>query len=195
MKTLIPLLALCLAVSSAEAQTPKRKPGQAQTPPAQLPPPTYELRPKVEALLSGYEFEPRKDDWERLGPGALDVLVAIANDEKALPSRRQRAIASMNHFDDASVSVKLASFADSTTLEPRLRATAAQVLLQRDGEKALPKVAPLLSSPDPLIRENAAKSIAKVGTPNARKTLESRLEKEQDAAVREAIQQGLSSPR
>ena len=192
MKTL--LIALLIA-SPALAQL--KKPGQPHKAPVvtETPPGPEQLRPKVEALLKGYEFEPRKEDWEKLGPGALDVLVAIASDEKLLPSTRSRALASMNHFPDAKVSATLATFATSTKLQPSVRATAAEVLVARDGQKALAKVSPLLSASDPLLRETAAKSIARLGTPEARKTLESRLEKDQDPAVREAIQRGLAPSR
>lgn len=190
-------LAIALLSLTAAAQAPLKKPGQAQTPPKEAPPPPgpAELKPKVLALITGYELEPKREDWDKLGPKALDVLVAIAQDDTALPSTRTRAIASMNHFDAPSVSTHLATFASQKTLPWRLRATAAEVLVARDGEKALPQVAPMLSSADPLVREAAAKSIARLGTATARKTLESRLEKEEDAAVREAIQQGLRSPR
>lgn len=200
MKTIpftVAVLALCvLATPSAFAQA-KKKPGQPQQPPAYSPPPPgpAELRPKVEALLGGYEFEPTKAHWDKLGPSALDVLVAIANDNSALPSRRARAIASMNHFDGAAVSGNLITFTQSSSLPPTLRATAASVLVAREGDSALPTVTPLLSSSDVRVREMVAKSLARLGTADARKSLESRRDTEQDPAVREVIQRGLAPSR
>lgn len=193
----VAVLSLLILTPSAGFAQAKAKPGQKEAPkPFSAPPPgRSELRPRVEALLGGYEFEPSKQDWQRLGPDALNVLVAIANDDKQLPSRRARAIASMIHFEGPAVSANLATFTDSKTLPMTLRATAAEVLIARDGEKALSRVSPLLSATDPRVRETVAKSLGRLGSADARKTLASRLEKEQDPAVREAIQQGLAPSR
>lgn len=150
------------------------------------------LRDAVDALLSGYERVPTEEDWKRLGPDALGVLEQIYNDPAALPSRRTRAVASMAQVDNPEAVSRLKAIVGDSAADPQYRSTAALALAYRTGEKSLPEVQPLLDHQDPRLRDAAARALGRVGTEDARKFLEERLGKEEDPAVREAIQQSLT---
>lgn len=188
-------VALCALVAfTASAQT-KKKPGHPAPVPVNSPPPPgpENVRAKVETLLSGYEYVPTNEDWKRVGPGALDVLVQIANDPAQLPTRRTRAVASMAQVENPKATDTLLTLANDSKVEVRYRSTAVEALGAKLGDAALPKVSPLLNAKDAELREASARAIARMNTADARKTLESRLEKEQDPAVRDALQRGLKT--
>lgn len=192
------LLVLCcalLAVTASAQTSTKKKPGQQAPAPviAPKPPGPEELRPKVEALLNGYEYVPTAEDWKRLGPNALTVLQDIAKDTTQLPTRRTRAVASMGQVDNPNAGQTLTAMVSDVKVDARYRATAIEALGARLGDKALPTVKPYLSATNVELREATARTLSRMTTPDARKSLESRLEKEQDAAVREAIQRGLKA--
>ncbi|MFL5318668.1 MAG: HEAT repeat domain-containing protein [Myxococcaceae bacterium] len=190
----LPVVICCaLMAVSASAQTAKKKPGQKAPPPidAPTPPGPDDVRAKVMALLSGYEYVPTAEDWKRVGPGALDVLAEIAADSTQLPTRRTRAVACMGQLDTPKASERLTTLVTNEKLEPQYRGTAIEALGAKLGDKALPTVKPFLTASNAELREATARTLSRMKTPEARKTLESRLEKEQDAAVRDAIQRGL----
>ncbi|MGQ0507577.1 MAG: HEAT repeat domain-containing protein [Myxococcaceae bacterium] len=151
-----------------------------------------ELRPKVEALLNGYERIPTDEDWKRLGPNALQVLEQIYADPAVLPTRRTRAVASMAQVDNPAAAERLRSILKDTQADVQYRSTAAQALSARLGPDAVPDLNPSLSDKDARVREGGAKALSRVSGPEARQLLEDRLGNEEDPAVREIIQQSLT---
>jgi HEAT repeat protein len=150
------------------------------------------LRGKVEALLTGYEYVPTAEDWKKLGPGVLPVLEAVFRDAKALPTTRMRAVSSMAFVEDPLAVTTLKTIAAETQTEARYRAKAVLALGQLGGAEAITSLSPVLESPDTTMREAAARALGQAGGPEARRILEGRLEQEEQAEVREAIQQSLT---
>jgi hypothetical protein len=80
---------LCIALLATPK--PRTQPPQ----PASSAPPQLsqaEVRERVEAYLGSIDTPITPDNWRALGPQAADVLEPIANDPKAFPSERARAL-------------------------------------------------------------------------------------------------------
>ncbi len=166
--------ALLLCATGCASQASKQAAEEARAPapsPAKAP---GELRPKVEALLSGYERIPTDEDWKRLGPEALGVLLQIYQDPAQLPSTRTRAVASLAQVDNPAAVDALKAIVADAAIEAQYRSTAVLALGARTGEKALPQLQPLLEDKSPQLRDAASRAIGKVGTQEARKSLEER---------------------
>ncbi len=183
-----------LVASSGCANQSSKAPAADPKPPTQSPAAKSQedLKARVEALLSGYEFVPSEEHFKPLGPQALTVLEQIFNDPSALPTRRNNAVAAMALVDNPAAESKLRAIVTDPKIDLQLRSTAAMALAHRTGEKALPDLLPLLDAEEPRLRDAAARAVGSVGTPGAKKALEDRLGKEEDPSVREAIQQTLT---
>lgn len=151
-----------------------------------------DLRQRVEALLSGYERIPTEEDFRPLGPGALVVLEQIFLDPARLPTQRTRAVASMALVESPQAEQKLKEILSDPKIDVQYRSTAVLALAHRSGAGALGELRPLLEDKDASLRHAAARALGRVGTLQARRSLEERLGKEPDPAVREAIQQSLT---
>jgi hypothetical protein len=150
------------------------------------------LREQVEGLLNGYERMPTDEEWKRIGPDALGVLEQIYLDATALPSRRTRAVASMAQVDNPAAADKLKEILQDGRVDVQYRSTAALALGSRMGSSAVPALEPALKDRDGRVREASARAMARLGSPEARRSLEEQLAKEEDPAVREVIQQSLT---
>ncbi|MBI3185838.1 MAG: HEAT repeat domain-containing protein [Myxococcales bacterium] len=171
--------------------TQNSRPPEEARPPAP-PPKPQDMKVRVLALISGYERVPTEEEFKELGPGALAVLDELYADASQLPTTRTRAVASMALVDNPEAEKRLQDLVADPKVDVQYRSTAVAALAHRAGEKALSTLAPLLESEEPRMRDAAARALGRIGTAEARKTLEERLGKEQDAAVREAIQQSLT---
>jgi HEAT repeat protein len=179
------LPALACASSSAAAGTPIA-PGPATT--ATL----ADLRPRVVALLSGYEAVPTAEQWKALGPEALTILRQLASDPAELPTRRARAVAGMAYVDNPTASDVLKSFATDDNALPLVRKSAVLALAVRDGTNAVPVISGLLADKDQDVRTGAARALGNTGGPAARSALQGRLDAETDSHVRDEIQKALA---
>jgi HEAT repeat protein len=179
------LLISVLLAPLACASKPTDKPAAAALDPK-------DVRARCQTLLSGYERVPTEADFAPLGAAALPALEAIRADPASLPTTRSRAVSAMGLLKDPAAVERLKGLAADAELEESQRSAALLALAHRAGEGALPQLAPLLDDPNPRLRDSAARAVARVGTPDARKSLEGRLEKESDPGVREAIQQNLT---
>jgi HEAT repeat protein len=150
------------------------------------------MREQVDALLNGYERIPSDEDWKRLGPGALGTLEQIYADPNAFPTRRTRAVASMAQVDNPAAVERLKAILQDDRADPQYRSTAALALGARIGNEAVPSLEPALKDRDTRVREASARAMARLGTPEARRSLEAQLENEQDPLVREVIQRSLT---
>jgi hypothetical protein len=188
--------ASCAAVLLFSAQgcaTQAPKQAEEAKPAGSTPSDPAQMRKKVEDLLSGYERIPKQEDWHRLGPDALAALEAIYRDPDALVSRRTRAVASMGQVENPKAEETLRSIIQDPKADVQYRSTAVLALSYRLGPSAaVPQVEPLLESKEPAMRDAATKALGQLGTAEARKSLEDRLGKEEDPAIREAIQQTLT---
>lgn len=158
-------------------------------------PRTRDLEASVEALLNGYERVPDAEDWKALGPQAYTVLDRLIASPDTLPSVKSRAISSLALVQNPEALPRLEGLVQDGSLTPHLRAKAVLALASRAGQPAQPLIAPLLENPAVQVREAAAQALGRFGSPTSRKALETRLAKEKDVAVREAIESGLSRTR
>ena len=188
------VLALGLAISLYPAlgcATPPRTPAEEPAPLTQsrAAQAQSDVRARVESLL---DRAAPAQDWKPLGPDALRVLEQLFNDPATQPERRARALAAMGLLDVPEAPARLAAIVQDKHLDPPSRAQAAAVLARRGGDAVAPALKAALSDPAPKVREAVARALSGVATDQTRLVLEERLSEEEDAAVREAIQQALT---
>ena len=177
---------VCVSGCATSAKPAAEEPARAA--PAPLDPQAVSER--VDALLSASERAASDDEWQRLGPEGLSALERIYADPGSPLSRRARAVSAMGQIGTVPAQARLqAIVADE---KAPLRTTAVLALGRCAPERAVPQIAPLLESGDPLLRDAAAQALGRVSTPEARRALEDQLGKEQDPRVREAIQHSLT---
>jgi HEAT repeat protein len=162
-------------------------------PSASAQPPRQALREEASRLLEAPSaLQPQEADWAPLGPDALGLLEEIAANPKAPLELRSRAIAAMAVIAHPEASSRLQALVESSRTPPPLLAAAVLALGRRTGVLAVPTLAPLLAHPSEKVRQAAAHTLGRLGSPEARRLLEERLPLEEEPAVREVIQQGLT---
>jgi HEAT repeat protein len=149
-----------------------------------------EVRERVQNLLS--EPSASAADWKPLGPGALLVLEQTISDARAPAAARGRAVEALALVDNAEATAKLKSIAQNGKVRPPLRSKAVAALAEREGAACAQPIKPVLSDPNRQLREQAVRSLASVGGPDARAALEERLPREEDARLRELIQRSVA---
>ena len=148
------------------------------------------LRSRVIDLLSGVEYAPTAADWAALGNGASDELLAVARDAGRSPTQRGNALVALGYFPGSEARSYLSSLVRDAGAESLLRRKACIGLANAYKGEAVADLAVALESSDTQVRIYAAKALGLVGSAGA-STLESRLGKEADASVREAINHAL----
>lgn len=138
---------------------------------------------RVQAMLGAYEAMPSRDEWVRLGPEVVPIVIAISKDADAPTFRRVRALTVLGHFATADALARLATVA-SADASPSMQRTAVLALAKAAPDAAMPIIAAALGSPDPFLRQTAAKALGSIGTPEAAAQLRGLLARETDAAVR-----------
>lgn len=172
-------------------------PLQAAPPPSTLEAPArprspLEVRSAVVSLLERPGAFPYESEWKPLGPAALGVLEELAANPEAPAPQRSRAVAFMAAVDHPEASGRLRALLEDTAALPSLRASAATALGLRTGSEAVATLLPFLQDSSAPVREAVARSLGRLGSPQARQALEDRLTLEETLLVREALQQGLT---
>jgi len=173
---------------ATQARAPANQGPAAVESPAELN--KVEVRERVQNLLS--EPSASAADWKRLGPGASIVLEQTIKDARAPAATRGRAVDALAQVDDAEAAAKLESIAQNGKVGASLRSKAVAALAEREGPASAQPIKPVLSDPNRQLREQAVRSLASVGGPDARAVLEERLPREEDARLRELIQRSLA---
>jgi len=163
--------ALLLALTAVASAAPPRAP-----------------RTEVERLLAGIERAPTRAEVERLGPGAEETLIAIADDPRTSRLRRMRAIYALGFrpseaaraYAEAVLAEKGAAGEGADTLD----AAAALAALAPYGEEALPTALRYLTHASGDVRQAAAALIGAWRAPSAEGLLRARLAVERDPGVR-----------
>lgn len=141
-------------------------------------------RRTVILLLSGYEYEPTLEDWERVGPDANRILVDVIGDRMLRPSLRLKALASLAWFPSkrsrAVLDEKLHG-GESTDIERRV---ATRTLALAFGAEVVPDLQHFLQSPDRSRRESAIRALGLIRTERVRGILRTHLEGEEDLDLR-----------
>jgi len=172
-----PLLLACL-VSAACA----RSMGPARTP--------SEARTRVATLLDAPDAG--APDFAAVGPEAVAALQTELLDTQANDARRLAAARALAGLPGKTGLAALGDSVGSPRLTPALRDAAAEELGSHDREEAVARLGPLLGAPDPSVRSAAARGLGRAGGAAARKSLEDRLEREEDPGVRERLQASLA---
>jgi HEAT repeat protein len=159
-----------------------RSTGPARTP--------EEARARVRELLR--QPDAGSADFRAVGPEATAALESVLTDPQAPESERTAAAAALGALPSQAGLPALARAVGASGLSPSLRDGAAEQLGAGDREQAVAQLAPLLDSSDPAIRGAAARGLGRAGGAAARKSLEDRLEREEDPGVRERLQAALS---
>ena len=175
MRRILPMVAICLVVGFVDIAAAQQT----------------QVAKQVDALLGGIEYVPKASEWTALGPEAAQVLVSIAKAKQERPSRRARAISALAHFPTPETRTFLETIASDPTLKTVLRRKALRALSHAYQGEALAFVQGFVAVEDKHLREAAVKSLAEIGTPQARLILEERRKVESAAFVRETIEKSL----
>jgi HEAT repeat protein len=131
-------------------------------------------------------------DFRAIGPEAPAALESVLADARAPEADRAAALSALGAVPDSAGLPALARAVNAPGLSPSLRDGAAELLGTRDREQAVAQLTPLLGSADPAVRSAAARGLGRAGGSAARKSLEDRLEREEEPSVRERLQAALS---
>ena len=177
----------CLLSACATPQRPADEPSPlTQSPASQRLAP---LRQRISGMLPGA----RPEEWKRLGPDALIVLQQIVNDPATYPEQRAQALRALPLADSPDARGVLEAYARDAHQDPATRAGALDATLSLPPPPDNTLGRGMLDDPAPPVRAAAARVVAKLGGAGAREALEARLEKEEDAAVRQEVQRGLTA--
>ena len=171
MRVLLPALALTL-IACAHAQNG--------------PPPP----PRVDEVLATDHVDP--STIRAMGPDAEPAFVAAAEDRTRSTAQRARALHALAYIANAEAQDQLRAASADRTLDRDLRLAAVHALLERTGGSGASLLQPVLDDPDPRLRLEVARALGAVGGPLARQVLQSRLDKETDGEIREALQKSLT---
>src|SRR5262250_2757031 len=173
----LPLLLACLVAAACA-----RSMGPART--------TEEARTRVAALLDAPDAG--ASEFAAVGPEAIPALQAELLDTQASEARRLAAARALAGLPGRGGLATLGDAVGSPRLTPALRDAAAEELGSHDRDEAVTRLGPLLSAQDPSVRSAAARGLGRAGGAAARKSLEDRLEREEDPGVRERLQASLA---
>jgi len=177
MSRFAPLLAACLVAGSCA-----RSVGPART--------TEEARSRVASLLDAPDAG--APEFASIGPEAVPALEAELLDPQAADGRRLAAARALAGLPGGAGLGALGDSVASPRLTPVLRDAVAEELGSHDRDEAVKRLGPLLAAPEPSVRSAAARGLGRAGGPAARKSLEDRLEREEDPGVRERLQASLA---
>ncbi len=172
------LLGLAVALASSLVAAP----AEAQAGPT---------RASVRQLLSGIEDVPTDADWRRVGDRALPLLIELYNDPREAPYVRLRAVGATAAFPVPAVRTFLRAVARAPEQSDLFVAEAVEALARGFGAAAVPDVAAFLGHEEPVVREAAARALARVGGDDARRALRERLRVEPLDYVRETLTRAL----
>jgi HEAT repeat protein len=148
-------------------------------------------RQEVRAMLSGIEDTPSDEDWRRIGEGALPRLIELYTDEGEAPFVRLRAVSATAAFPSGATRTFLLAVARADGQSDLFVREAVNALARGFGRRALDDVASFLEHGEPLVREAAVRSLARIGGDPATRALRARLPAEHDPAVRAWINRAL----
>ena len=149
-----------------------------------------EARTRVAAFLDAPDAGPA--DLAAIGPEAVPALQAELLNPAAPEARRLAAARGLATLPGGAGLAALGEAVASPRLSPALRDAVAEELGSHDRDEAVARLEPLLGAPDPSVRAAAARGLGRAGGAAARKSLEERLEREDDPQVRERLQASLA---
>jgi len=148
------------------------------------------LRDDVMDLLNAYEDTATPEELRALGDKVDVELMHIADDHDVPSSRRSRAVTALAHFPGDKVRHFLEKHAEKAD-KGILRRKAVWSLAVAYGDEALPTLQEALADDDSLLRVAAAQALGEVRSEAAAEVLRARRAKEDQDAVKEAIDKAL----
>lgn len=138
-------------------------------------------------MLSTYESSPSSARWRSMGERMVAPLVEIYADNALPPYVRIRALVAIGAFRTrVARQTLIAAATDPQT--PEMHAREAVLALGRTfGADVLDVVAARLDDSRPLVREAAARALARIPSVRARSIVRTRLRSEADPVVRDAL--------
>lgn len=149
-----------------------------------------EARSRVAVLLDAPDAGVA--EFGAIGPQAVPALQAELLDVQASDARRLAAAHALASLPGRQGLSPLAEAVASPRLAAPLRDAIAEELGSHDRDEAVARLGPLLGVADPSVRAAAARGLGRAGGAAARKSLEDRLEREEDPGVRERLQASLA---
>ncbi len=149
-------------------------------------------RDELVSILSGYHDTPGEDYWMKLDPGQTrETLKSITDDPTVFTPVRARALIALTYFGNDEVSGLLSNKLRTETL-PYLRSAACEALSRLKGEESLPELKDALNDQNVMVRLTAIRSLRRLGTDNAKQTLQNRLATETNTTAKSVIQRALT---
>lgn len=151
--------------------------------------PATSIDQRVKDMLSGYEHVPSPADWARVGtPDEVSAaLMRIAAKPAGQTLAAARATSSLAHFPRPAV----ATFLEQRIADPKapsaLRGKAAIALASGFGDEKARFIAPLFTSNDEALREDAVRAFKLFASPAAERFLDTRFNVEPVEHLRTAI--------
>lgn len=136
------------------------------------------LHARVVGMLSAIDGLPDPSAWRDLGPTCVPVLLGVAQDAQQPTFRRARALVVLGHFQDRSAAAALERVLGDASSDAALRRHAMLGLSHSAPERALPHVAQALESEDASLRHVAIKILGARPSPEARRLLYGRRDRE-----------------
>lgn len=146
---------------------------------------------QVRQLLSGYESVPTADRWRALGSETLAVLVTLYNDTSQPPYVRLRAVGAAAHYPVPAARTFLLAVAKAPHQKDLFVREAVLALGRAFGAKSVDDITPFLERRETVVREAAARSLARIDAPAARAALRAHLPGERQRQVRQVIERAL----
>ncbi|MBA2661283.1 MAG: HEAT repeat domain-containing protein [Bradymonadaceae bacterium] len=158
--------------------------------------PSAPLKPDAEAsheraklLLSGYHGLVSQAELESAVPNAREVMFDIARDKASAELHRQRAVAALGFWPDATVHALFRALLSASDSSEGLRHQLIGHLARVFGDAALADIAPYLADDDVQLRLTAISALGMLGTDEALLLLAKAGKSESNPVVLERIAQ------
>jgi hypothetical protein len=138
---------------------------------------------QVVALLSGYEYEASKADFDAVGPEAPAVLMQVASDAGLVKIIRARALLALRYYPGEKTKAFILGVVSAQGQDEMLVRKGLHALAAGFGKNALDDLAPFLEHENPDVREAAARAVGGIACKKALKLLTRRLAVEKNAMV------------
>ncbi len=156
----------------------------------QIAPPPATSDQRIRVLLSGYEFFPTRDDLLAVSPVASAILIAIYEDEDALPTMRSRAIDALGYFNDDLTSTFFASLLERhASIDKRHLHHALTAYAKAFGTLSVEREAIFLEHEDAQIRLTTVTALDEFGGRPALELLKKRVTIEKSPLVLKKLEQ------
>jgi HEAT repeat protein len=146
-----------------------------------------ESRAKLEKLLLAYEHRPTAEEFLALGDGVRDELIGIAQNADKAALVRGRAVTALVFYPDDVSRQCIESLLDRPELSDIILRPAIATLAKAFAGSAATHVAPYLDDERSVVREEAARALGDIATPESLRALRRRVDRESNEVVLDAL--------